>query len=88
MLSKEEKFFSIKKSANFHPDNMSPILIIPDRQLKFITELGSDAFGKVFLGYWKTKDPNSKTNEEIRCISLLIILYNILLYILYKYINS
>ena len=66
MMSKEEKFFSAKKSANFHPDNMSPILIIPHNQLKLTNELGSGAFGKVFLGYWKTKDPNSKNNEEIR----------------------
>ena len=64
-LSKEEKFYSIKKPANFDPDNMAPIFIIPEKDLTVIDELGSGAFGKVFLGYWKTKDPSE--NRDIKC---------------------
>ena len=65
-LSDEEKFFSMQKS-HLDPDNMSPLLIIQDDELKIVGELGSGAFGQVFQGIWKAKIPNSTSNEEIKC---------------------
>lgn len=65
-LSEEEKFFSMQKS-HLDPDNMSPLLIIQDDELKIVGELGSGAFGQVFQGIWKAKIPNSTSNEEIKC---------------------
>ena len=62
-MSKEEKFFSLQKSK-LDPDNMTPILIIPDNELTLEREFESGAFGKVFIGFWRTKTP--KTDQEIQ----------------------
>ena len=65
-LSKEEELFSIKEPEKFDPDNMATILIIPESDLTVAEDLGSGAFGQVFLGYWKTKIPDE--NEEMKSI--------------------
>jgi hypothetical protein len=46
---------------------MSSLQLIQDDELTLLEELGSGAFGRVFVGYWKMKNYKTPENEEMKC---------------------
>lgn len=45
--------------------NINGVRIIPNQELKYGTELGEGAFGKVFRGEWKTRGQRRTTRKQI-----------------------